>query len=165
MPNKTALAPWLLTLALVGCSTLPPTYRELEARDRTFSEVWVSLQQVTRRLGYAADRDETDRGRRVFQSVWNTRLTFPRGSTRHRVRVEAERIGPDQPGWLVRCYVEQQKVENIARSVSPRDEDWEPAGQDDHRERVFVGTLRAELGLEVIAPTSWPKDEESTRIR
>jgi len=159
MHNKTPLASCLLLLAFTGCFGLTRTYRELDAPNKSFGDVWVGLQHVTRRLGYAADRGETDRGRRVFQSTWRTQAKFPRGSARHRVRAEVNRIEPNKPGWRVRCYVERQKVDTIGRSLNPREEDWEPDGQDLDRENTFVGTLRAELGLGVIAPAIRPTDK------
>ena len=165
MRDKTA---WLLTvllLALVGCSAAPPTYRELDAPGASFSQVWMGMQHVTRRLGYAADGNVTDRGKRVFQSSWHTLPRFPRGTIRHRMRAEVVRIAPGEPGWRIRYYVEQQTVDSITRSLSPREEDWEAAGQDGLKERVFIGTLRAELGLKVLTPTTEPTDQEPTRNR
>ena len=166
MLNKTPMASCLLlSFALGGCFLQTYTYRELDVPNKSFGDIWVGMQHVTRRLGYAADRGETDRGRRVFQSTWETRLMFPRGSMRYRVRAEVERIRPNEPGWRVRCYVERQKVNNIARSLNPREEDWEPDGQDPLKENVFVGTLRGELGLTVLESTPRPTDREPHKIR
>ena len=166
MLNKTPLASCLLlSFVLTGCFIFVPTYRELELPDQTFGDIWVAMQHATRDLGYRADRRETDRGRRVFQSTWNTQPKFPRGSVRRRVRAEVERIEPGQPGWRVRCYVEKQRVDTIGRSLNPREEDWAPDGQDLGREEKFVGKLRSWLGLEVIEPTRRPTDQEPARIR
>lgn len=162
------LVRWLslgLLLAVQGGCVQTHSYRELDLPDKSFGEIWVGLQEVTRRLGYAASRAETDRGKGVFQSTWHTRFKHPRGTTRRRLRAEVERIGPEQAGWRVRCYVEKQKVGSIGRSVSPREEDWEPDGQDVYLENTFVATLRAELGLGAVAPTNRPTDEQPTRIR
>lgn len=166
MLNKTLLASCLLlSFVMTGCFTFSPTYRELDAPDKSFGDIWVGMQLLTRRLGYAADRAETDRGRRVFQSTWRTQTRFPRGSVRHRVRVEVDRIEVNMPGWRLRCYVERQRVDTIGRSLSPREEDWEPDGQDLERENTFMGQLRTELGLEAIAPTVRPRDKDLPEIR
>ncbi len=163
--EKTPLAwglPLLFLLATGGC-VQTFAYRELDLPDKSFGEIWLGLQQVTRKMGYAADRNVTDRGKRVFQSTWETRLVFHNAS-RHRLRVEVERVGPDMPGWRVRCHAEKQRVGTIGRSLSPREEDWEPAGQEITREEEFMGQLRGQLGLAIVAPTSRPS-EEPTRIR
>jgi hypothetical protein len=144
----------LLLLQVLGGCTQVLKYRELEVPDRTFGEIWVGMQVVTRQMGYRAKR--VDRGKKVFESSWRTQTRFPRGSMRHRLRAEVERIDPkqpDQPGWRVRCCVEKQRVTTVGRSLNPGEDDWEPDGQDLDREKRFVRLLRGELRLQTREPT------------
>lgn len=156
----------LLLLQVLGGCTQTLKYRELEVPDRTFGEVWVGMQVVTRKMGYHAKL--VDRGKKVFESSWRTQTRFPRGSVRHRLRAEVERIDPrqpDEPGWRVRCCIERQTVTTVGRSLNPEEDDWEPSGQDLDREERFVALLRGELGLKTIEPMKPPTTKEPARIR
>jgi hypothetical protein len=58
---------------------------------------------------------------------------------RYRLRVEVlldERSAAT--GWPVRYVVEQEKVEDLRRSLDPREEDWSSTGQDKEKE-VLLG--------------------------
>lgn len=166
--RKTPLLLLVLSTFLGGC-VQTFTYRELELPNKTFGEIWVGMQHVTRKMGYKAKT--VDRGKKVFESGWRTQTRFPRGSIRHRLRAEVERLklatpdDPDASGWRVRCYVEQQRVATVGRTLNPREEDWEPDGQNPSWEDTFVRHLRGELGLPTIEPPKQAADKEPPRIR
>ena len=45
--------------------------------------------------------------------------------------------GSREEGWLVRYVIEQEKVDDLRRHVSPREEDWSADGQDGEGEAIL----------------------------
>ena len=67
------------------------------------------------------------RGARLRVALALARLPFRKG---YRKRLRAEFESVEEEGWRIRFHVEVQQVEDFSRSLEPRDQDWEDAGQD-----------------------------------
>ena len=125
-------------LAATGCFT-PVQWRESQVGPVPFEDVWTAFQEFAETDGFPIDRAGSDRGRKSFVSMWRSRELPFRRSNRRRVHATFERL--DEGGWLVRYYVEQQTVGDIARSFEPREEDWDDAGQDSEMEQRLAVKL------------------------
>jgi hypothetical protein len=128
----------LACLAASACHT-PPTWREADLGPVAFEDAWDGLVQIAAVDGFPLDQADTDRGHKVFASRWRRReIGFGR-IARQRVHAEFERS--DAQTWIVRYYVEQQKVEDLAKTMNPPDDAWESAGQDAETEQRFAAKL------------------------
>lgn len=129
-----------LVVAATGCFGPRVTWREVDVGDVPLGDAWRAIEEMSAVDGYPTDPASTDRGLREFTSKWRSvELPFRRANRR---RVHARFEKTDAGGWMVRYYVQLQKVDDIAKTFDPADDDWEEAGQDAETENRFAAKLR-----------------------
>jgi hypothetical protein len=129
-------------------------WRELQTAPMTIGECFDGINFVATGAGFASDGSVTDRGLGTWQSRWRFRVLRPSGRPA-RYRVHAEILvdeGSAAKGWPIRFAVDQEKVEDLRRSMDPREEDWSPDGQDKETEATLGEALVRRL-----APKPMPK--------
>lgn len=142
-----ALLLFVPAAALAACGVSRTKWREVPTGPMPFQDVWVAVEEAARSDGYAKDEAKSDRGLGKFTTRWFERggLGFGRNSrTRLHAEIEPRRVGE---GWLVRYWAERQHVPDMAKSISPDEEDWSRDGQDTALEERFGMKLRLRFGL------------------
>lgn len=137
----------VLAAALAACGVPRTKWRELPTGPMPFQDVWVAVEEAARSDGYVEDEAESDRGLGRFTTRWFQRggLGFGRNSrTRLHAEIEPRR---EAAGWLVRYWAERQHVADMAKGISPAEEDWSRDGQDAALEERFGMKLRLRFGL------------------
>lgn len=135
-------------VCLLAACAVPPRWRDLGERAVPFETAWNAVVETSGRHGFSANDRDTDRGRGVFCSRWRSTTQGFGESRRLRVRAELERgqVVEAQLAWRVRFCVERQAVPNMARSMNPRESDWEADGQETNLEDVIETQLRMRFG-------------------
>jgi hypothetical protein len=149
MPARSHLARYLLAAvlssSLCSCAAYGAEFREVEIADYSGAEIWRQIKEFAKTRGFREDREETDRGRKIYQSRWvGQSVSFRRGS-RMRFFAQIVRLDEDTADWLVRFYVEVQQVSDSAKNMRPKEEDWEYVRQDSVKEREFRRVLAMAL--------------------
>ena len=143
-------------LALPGCMTPRPEWREIKVPPQSFDDVWTAVVQKAELNGFKpqiAGPDASDRGARVFHSRWVTREYGFRKTFRRRMHAEFEESDTEPGGWKVRLRVERQTVKDMARVLKPEDTDWSADGQDIETEQRIAVQVKMHLGMtEVVQP-------------
>jgi hypothetical protein len=135
----------LVVLVFASCGTIRE-WQELQSGPMPIGECYEAIAYIAGSSGFAADTPNCDRGLGVWQSRWRGRqlgLGHP-GRYRLRAEIDVER-GSAKDGWLVRYVVEQQRVDDLRRSLEPREEDWSADGQDREKEGLFHEMLARRL--------------------
>jgi hypothetical protein len=137
-------------LLFAACGTVRD-WRELKTEPMTFADCYDGIVHVASR-DLSTDASVSDRGLGIWQSRWRAK-GFERNFTgRYRLRVEVlVDEGTAKDGWPIRYVVEQQKVEDLRRSMDPREEDWEDAGQDREAEAILGERLLRRLAPKATA--------------
>jgi hypothetical protein len=151
-PVRRARAPFLLLLlsasAIASACAGPRQWRDLGERAVPFEQVWTAVVETSSRHGFAIDHSGSDRGRGIYQSRWRT-WAQGFGQT-HRLRIHAEmeqgEVVDSRRSWRLRFHVERQTVPDMARSMDPREADWEADGQERDLEDVIEAQLRLRFG-------------------
>lgn len=146
-------------LLLASCGVVFQ-YQEVQVGPQPFDDVWDAVVEVAAVDGYPVDSARTDRGLRVFESLWKTQaVPFRLGSThrgrRRRVHAEFEQPGGG-PGWLVRFYVERQVIGDMTGSLDPAEEHWTEGGQDVDTERRISVKLQSRFGVRSVSGPRTP---------
>jgi hypothetical protein len=131
-------------------------FQHFQTGPLTRGQLWAGVSEVaeTRFRSSAV----TDQGLGIFQSQWRHEVLRRGHAGRTRLRVELDpRPGPEE-GWVVRYFIEQQRVADLERSFSPVEDDWEEDGQDAQQEQIFGARLRMRLGLELGQPQILPPE-------
>ncbi len=128
-------------LAMSACTPWREVeWREMPAGELLFEDVWGAVVDIVEVDGMAVDPVASDRGLRQLKTRWRTRAMPFRGSVRRRVHAEFEH--EEAAGWRVRLQVERQIVENMAGGFEPKEDDWEPDGQDVDMENHLMAKLQ-----------------------
>lgn len=108
---------------------------------------------VANGMGFTSDDSVTDRGMGIWLSRWRFRSLPPVGRpARYRLYVEVlVDEGSPAEGWPLRFAVDQEQVEDLRRTVDPREQDWSSAPQDSETEAILGEALVRRL-----APTPKP---------
>ena len=136
-------------LLSTGCFTRIQ-WNEFQTGQPMFEDAWGGFQRIAVGEAYPP-APGSDRGTRRYESRWRTmKLPFRKG---YRKRLHAEFEQVENVGWTIRFHAEQQQVEDFARSMEPRDQDWEPDGQDTGLESRIMQKLifrfRSERGRDL----------------
>jgi hypothetical protein len=124
-------------LLLAACGSVRD-WRELRTDPMTLAEAYDGLVFVASGDGFLNDASASDRGLGIWQSRWKQRTLDDRHPGRFRLRAELlPELGSAGTGWPIRYVVEQQKVKDLRRSVSPQEDDWSSNGQDREREAIL----------------------------
>ncbi len=138
---------------LASCGTVR-SWRELQTEPMTLGEAFDGLVHVANGAGFTSDASVTDRGMGVWQSRWRTRVLPPVGHPA-RFRLRAEILvdeGSAAAGWPMRYAVDQETVDDLRRSIDPREEDWSSAGQDREKEAILGEALARRLAPRSVTP-------------
>lgn len=146
--------------AVVSCALLPAgcvaayQWQEVASGPSSRGEVYMAVDQVARAHGFVPGTG-CDQGLGTWESRWK-HLSMELGRP-SRLRLHAEVLideGDAAAGWPVRYWIERQKVDDLRRSLDPRETDWEADGQDGEREFLFGEALRLKLGVSTyVEPT------------
>jgi hypothetical protein len=129
---------WLLFPLLFAACGSVHDWRELRTDPMTLADAYDGLVFVASGDGFLNDASVSDRGMGTWQSRWKQRTLDDRHPGRFRLRFEILLdLGSASTGWPVRYVIEQQKVKDLRRSVSPREDDWSSNGQDREREAIL----------------------------
>lgn len=144
-----------LPLLLTSCGIVRD-WRELQTAPMTLGECMDGIVHVANGVGFSSDDSVTDRGMGIWQSRWRFRVLPPVGRpARYRLRAEVlVDEGSAAAGWPIRFAVDQEKVEDLRRSIEPREEEWSDADQDRESEAILGEALVRRL-----APKSLPPRE------
>lgn len=136
---------WFLPL-FASCGTVRD-WRELETAPMTVGECFDGIVHVATGVGFTSDDSVTDRGLGVWQSRWRFRTLPPVGHpARYRLRVEMLLDeGSPTDGWPLRFAIDQETVDDLRRSMDPREEDWSDDGQDREKEAILGEALSRRL--------------------
>lgn len=141
--KSAAVLPLLVSFAACGTVT---DWRELRSAPMTFGACYDGLVFIATRDGFTADTLACDRGVGIWQSRWRERQLGLNRPGRYRLRAEVMiDEGSNDSGWPIRYAVEQQKVDDLGRSMQPREEDWSGDGQDREREAILGEKLLRRL--------------------
>ncbi len=142
----------LVPFLFAACGTVHD-WRELQTAPMTLGDCLDGFEHVATGQGFVVDGGVTDRGNGIWQSRWRDRV-HPTNRHPARFRLYAEVLieeGSAAKGWPIRYAVEQQIVDDLRRSIEPREEDWSNDGQDREREAILGEALVRRL-----APKSAP---------
>lgn len=141
-------APWLLFLPFLFTSCgLVRDWREMRTAPMSYGECFDGFVHVATGAGFSSDNSVTDRGLGIWQSRWRFRVLRPSGHPA-RYRLYAEVLvdeGSPATGWPIRFAVDQEKVDDLRRSIDPREQDWSSAGQDRESEAILGEALTRRL--------------------
>ncbi len=144
-----ALLVFALAMAMFSsCSA--PMNDVVFSTDSPKSEVWRRFKKVASSNQFSEDVGESDEGKGLFISKWNT-FVAPFGlSKRSRLQAYFERSqGADASGWTIYYHIEKQEVDDISKSFEVNEDDWSAAGQDRTREEIMLGQLRISFGQDL----------------
>ena len=149
----------LFPLLFVACGTVHD-WRELRTEPMPIGSAYEGLAFVASGDGFAVDNSKSDRGLGIWQSRWRPRVLDDRHPGRYRLRAEIlVDEGSAQTGWPIRYAVEQEKVKDLRKSVSPQEDDWSRNGQDQEREAILGEKLLRRLAPKaVVVPQSPARD-------
>ncbi len=132
-------------------------FNQFETGPLTRGQLWEGVSEVAE-TRFRPSAAVTDQGLGIFESEWRHEVLRRGHAGRTRLRVELDpRPGTDE-GWVVRYFIEQQRVVDLGRSFSPVEDDWEEDGQDVQQEQIFGARLRMRLGLELGQPQILPPE-------
>jgi hypothetical protein len=122
-------------------------WQEMTTDPMPVGQVFEGIVLVASGDGLTADATETDRGNGVWQSRWRGFIMpLTRHPGRYRLRVEVLLDeGSAATGWPLRFAVDREKVDDLRRSIEPREEDWSAAGQDTEKEALIGDRLARRL--------------------
>ena len=131
-------------------------WRELKTAPMTLGECMDGVVHVAKGAGFMSDDSVTDRGMGIWQSRWRGRVMRPSGNpARYRLYLEVlVEEGSAADGWPIRYTVDQEKVDDLRRSIEPREEDWSSTSQDSETEAIL-----GEAFVRRLAPKPMPKRE------
>ena len=148
------VAATLLSLLLAACGSVRE-WREMRTDPMTIGECYNGFHFIATNDGFRVDTSKTDRGLGIWQSRW--RMRDGERHFRLRFRLKAEILvddGSTETGWPIRYVIEQEKVEDLRRYASPREEDWSAAGQDAEREVILGEKLVRRLAPTASLPSA-----------
>jgi hypothetical protein len=153
-----ARAPWLVLLCLPACGVVRD-WRELRSAPMAYGECFDGLVFVASGAGFSSDASVTDRGLGIWQSRWRTRIEpVKRHPVRYRFLAEVLLDeGSDSTGWPIRFVVEQEVVNDLRRSMEPREEDWSRHGQEREKEAILGDALVRKLAPKAPARSALDK--------
>ncbi len=123
-------------LLFAACGTVRD-WRELRTEPMTLGECFDGIEHVAQRE-FVSDGAVSDRGLGIWQSRWRQRMLERNFPGRFRLRVEVMLDeGTTATGWPIRYVVEQERVDDLRRSLQPREEDWSSTGQDKEKEALL----------------------------
>ncbi len=132
----------ILVSCFSSCLSYGPEYREVEITGHTGAEIWRQVAGFATANGFREDSNETDIGRRIYQSRWSGEsVAFRRGS-RRRFHAQILPLEESPPKFLVQYYVETQHVADTSKNMQPQEHDWEFLGQDRLLEAVFLRVMQ-----------------------
>jgi hypothetical protein len=132
--------------ALVAACGSVRDWRDLRTDPMPLAEVYDGLSLVAGGDGFVNDTSVSDRGMGIWQSRWKQRLLDNRHPGRFRLRAEVDvDSGSAAAGWDLRYRIEQESVDDLRKSMSPQEDDWSAAGQDEPREAIFGEKLARRL--------------------
>lgn len=140
---------WLFLggVSLLGSCRTAFQWQEVRSGPATRAEVYDAVDFVARGDGFLPG-PTCDRGLGIWESKWRYRQLGLGRPGRYRLRSELLiDEGSRETGWSVRFKIEQEKVDDLRKSLDPREQDWESDGQDYEREALFVERLRLRLGM------------------
>jgi hypothetical protein len=138
-------ATFVLACLLFGACSTAKDWQELQVGPQTFADVYDGVQEIADSGGFVPSAGDCDRGLGVWQSRWRMRVLDAIGHPgRQRLHVEIKDGAPDT-GWLIRFYVEQQKVKDLRKSMGPSEDDWSRDGQDSETEDLYGQRLARRL--------------------
>ena len=143
------ISSWLLLglVSLLGSCVTAFNWQEVQSGPATRAEVYDAVVFVARGDGFLPGSN-CDRGMGIWESKWRYRQLGLGRPGRYRLRAELLiDDGSRETGWAVRFKIEQEKVDDLRKSLDPREQDWESDGQDYEREALFVERLRLRLGM------------------
>jgi hypothetical protein len=114
----------------------------------TFGDCYEGFLHIANGAGYTSDDSISDRGTGIWQSRWRFRV-YPQNRHPARYRLHAEiqvEEGSAAKGWLLRFAIEQEVVDDLRRSIEPREEDWSSKGQDSEGEAILAEALVRRIG-------------------
>lgn len=132
----------ILVSSFTSCMGYGAEYRELEITGYSGAQVWRGVTDFATSRGFRVDTNETDVGRRVYQTRWSGEAVAFRGSSRRRFRAEIHELEKAPPKWLVQYYVEEQAVSDTSKNMNPADEDWEFVRQHRVVETQFLRVMQ-----------------------
>jgi hypothetical protein len=138
------LAAMLSVLATGACSTARK-WQEMTVGGLNFAQVYDTVESTARTQGFTPSPADCDRGLGTFQTRWREHQIGLDRPGRFRLVVTIDDRESASKGWLVRWYIEQEKVKDLSRGQRPRDSDWSGDGQDGEREYLFGEQLRRSL--------------------
>lgn len=127
----------------LGACNMAKNWTELRTGPMPIAQVYDNVEFVATSDGFRPSPPDCDRGLGIWQSRWRRRAQQDGRPGRTRLRVEIESLDPQ--GWLVRWYVEQQRVKDLDKAQTPREDDWSSNGQDGEREHLFGARLSRRL--------------------
>jgi hypothetical protein len=136
----------VLPFLFTSCGLLR-SWRELDTSPMTYGECFDGVEHVAKGAGFTSDGSVTDRGLGIWQSRWRYRVLPPVGRpARYRLYLEVlVDEGSPQKGWPIRYAVDQEHVEDLRRSVEPREQDWSVTDQDKETEAILGEMLSRRL--------------------
>ncbi len=120
----------------------------------TLGECYDGLVHVANGAGFSVDGSASDRGMGLWQSRWRFRTLPPVGRPA-RYRLHAEILvdeGSAKTGWPIRFAVDQEHVDDLRRSIEPREQDWSSIGQDRETETILGEALVRKLAPASTSP-------------
>ena len=142
----------LFLLMFAGCMHVRD-WREMRTEPMTTGECYEGLNFIATTVGFVSDASVSDRGEGIWQSRWRTRvLDDPkRHPARFRLRAEVELDrGTPATGWPIRFVVEQQWIEDLRKSLNPKEDDWDWKGQDKEAEAILGERLLRRLAPKAV---------------
>lgn len=128
----------LLALVLAACST--PRYTMLEVGPLNKAEVWRGMTGVAASAQYPPGPG-TDQGLLIFESRWRNTVLQDRHPGRRRLYMDAQPLSGFEHRWVVRYYVEQQKVRERGLLYARSEADWSSDGQNTLEEEEIARKL------------------------
>lgn len=164
-PHRRVAALAFAVIPLAGACSTAKDWKEVRSAPMPYADVYDGVEAVANGGGLSADRGVCDRGLGIWQSRWRQRTLAMHGRPgRFRLRAEVDvEDGSESAGWLVRYFIEQEKVDDLRRTKDPREEDWSYGGQDTEAEFLFgerlSRRLRSHEAVDPDAPPQEPKKE------
>ncbi len=128
-------------------------WRELRTEPMPIGQCYEGLDYIAAAVGFVSDASVSDRGEGIWQSRWRGRvLDDPkRHPARFRLVAEIELDrGSPTTGWPIRFVVEQQWIEDLRKSLNPKEDDWSWKGQDKEAEAILGERLLRRLAPKAV---------------